>query len=482
MAASNPTPVAESESSSYQASEPEQEINDGDLAEAVRVRLIADDPEVADHLSVEAGSGVVTLVGTVGNLYEKRRAVEIAERIKGTRAVVAEIAVEPVQRPDQQILEDVRFALFRDPATESYALTPSVSDGVVTLHGTVGSWAEKRIASEAVERVAGVRSLVNEVVVHSEALRNDSDIQRDVDRVLQIDALVDDNLIRTQVDDGRVKLSGTVGSLAEKHRAMEDARVAGVTSVDASGLSVEWWERDRFRRSLPAIYDNDLAISRAVRDAFLFDPRVTLYEPDVEVHNGTATLSGEVPTLDAKRAAEADARDTVGVLWVVDDIEVHPRVSLDDDLLEHRILRAFNMDPVLRDREGISVSVSDGVALLSGQVRSHSEKQRVEQDAAQQRGIVDVRNEIAVVDHGLTDGELHEAIEQDLIWNPWVVATNVLLSVNNGEVTLQGAVANWRAYREAAEVASKDGAKRVINELRVVAGSGRSRATSGRAS
>jgi len=245
--------------------------------------------------------------------------------------------------------------------------------------------------------------------------------------------------------------------------------VVGVTGVDASGLEIEWWARDRFRRSLPAIYQNDEEIERAVRDAFLFDPRVAAHEPAVRVSvdEGTVTLSGPIGNLDAKQAAQEDARNTVGVLWVINNLEVHPKKPIADELLEERIRRAFDMDPVLRDKEAIAVSVSKGVAKLTGEVSSHSEKVRAGREAARQQGVTEVENALVVSARDLSDEELRAAIKDDLVWNPYVVSVNVMVLVDEGTVTLRGVVADWHAYQEAADVARKAGARRVVNELRV---------------
>ncbi len=462
-----PVPSAEPLASSFVASEPRDEISDDQLASVVRVRLIADGLVSADGLSVEAAEGVVTLAGTVRSLLAKRRAIQIAERIKGVRAVIAQIAAYPPERPDAEIRKDVRRALFFDPATESFEIDVGVREGTVTLGGKVDSWAEKQIAGRVVGEVLGVRAVVNQIEVAARETRLDRDILRDVNRRLEIDAVVDDKMIRALVDDGRVTLTGTVGSADEKRRAVEDSWVAGVKAVDASKLDVEWWARDRLRRSLSAILRSDTEIERAVLDAYLFDPRVTSYRPDVEAHDGTVTLKGTVSSLAAKRAAGADARNTVGVLWVVNDLEVSPPKPVSDETLSRELREGLDRDSLLRTPERILVAVENGVAELSGMVASIAEKERAEALAERQKGVVDVENRITVIGRPLSGDALKQAILENLIWNPYVVSTNVSVVVAGSEVTLRGMVANWHAYRQAAETARRAGAARVINELRV---------------
>jgi hypothetical protein len=63
----------------------------------------------------------------------------------------------------------------------------------------------------------------------------------------------------------------------------------------------------------------DPQIKQAVHDAFVYDPRVDSFNPNVDVDNRIVTLSGVVDNLKAKRAAEQDAKNTWGV-WRVKNL------------------------------------------------------------------------------------------------------------------------------------------------------------------
>jgi osmotically-inducible protein OsmY len=54
----------------------------------------------------------------------------------------------------------------------------------------------------------------------------------------------------------------------------------------------------------------------AINAALLHDPRVMSFNVDADVLGGTVTLRGEVDNLRAKRAAEQDAEDILGVSTV----------------------------------------------------------------------------------------------------------------------------------------------------------------------
>jgi osmotically-inducible protein OsmY len=92
--------------------------------------------------------------------------------------------------------------------------------------------------------VKGVKAINNKITLKPKENRPDSEIRQDIAQSLRCDILIDDALIEVDVKHGKVELSGTVGSLVEKHRAIDTAHVANVESVDARNLAVRWWTRD----------------------------------------------------------------------------------------------------------------------------------------------------------------------------------------------------------------------------------------------
>ena len=293
------------------------QLSDTDVEVAVLRNLVSDPGVDAHNVDVAVHEGVVTLTGTVDDLLARRRAVERARLVLGVRSVVDRLEVRPTDRSDRAILADVREALRDDPIADASALTVAVDDGVVTLSGPVDSWQEKRIALRTVEGVTGARAVDDALDVAPPGERPDDEIAAEIERRLAWDAQVDAGLVDVAVENGRVTLSGKVGSAAERVRVAADAWVAGVTAVDDAALEVDPWLRDDMRRSIEeraALTDEQIA--QAVRDAFVYDPRID-EAPTVVVEDGVATLTGRVETLQAKRSAAEDARNTSGVYRVV---------------------------------------------------------------------------------------------------------------------------------------------------------------------
>ncbi|MCF7837628.1 MAG: BON domain-containing protein [Candidatus Marinimicrobia bacterium] len=471
------------------------ELNDRQISNAVDDELIKDPAVSARAIDVSTAEGVVTLTGSVNNLLAKERAENIAATVKGVRAVVNRIDVSAPYRADKEIDEDIDDALRWDPVTESWELTASVDNGIVTLTGTVDSWQEAQLAATVAKGVRGVKGVANNIMVDYKTDRPNREIQEEVAATLRWDLYVDDGLIEVSVDNGHVALTGTVGSLAEKNRAYSKAWVAGVKSVDNSGLNVKGWARDARLRTGKYIARSDAEIKAAVNDALVYDPRVVSYKIDVESTGGYVTLRGTVDNLRAKRAAAQDARNVVGVWSINNKLKVRPGTP-SDRRIEVNLKNALARDPSV-ERYQIDVSVVDGEVYLAGAVDSTFEKAVADNVAARQLGVEVVHNFLTVNNPNFTvqdpytdewylydydwyvttdrtttksDWEIEVDIKAELFWSPFVDSEEVTVSVDNAVVTLTGTVDTWAERQAATENAIEGGAVAVDNELAVIYG------------
>jgi len=446
-----------------------KQISDKDITSAIETALGEDHVILADKIDVKTDKGVVTFTGTVNNLLSKDRAEKIAESIVGVRAVVNRINVEPyISCSDTQLKKDVKNALLFDPATDSYEITPKVNNGVVTLTGEVNSWQEKELSTFVTEGVLCVKDVKNNITVEYKTDRADLEIKREIEARLKNDVRVDDNLIQVTVESSKVILSGAVGSLAEKSRAVLDAYVQGVNSVNSVPLKIEWWARDKMRRKDSYIARSDDQIKKAVKDAFLYDPRVFSLNPDINVDSGTVTLVGVVKNLKAKKAAEQDARNVIGVWRVKNHLKVRPVDIPSDVELEKRVGTALVLNPWVK-RFDINISAVAGMVYLSGEVMTLFEKNEAERVAENVKGVIKVVNNInyPVTWNWKADKEIREDVKDQLFWSPFVDEGQVNVSVFDGVVTLTGNVETLSERRAAEENAYEGGAKKVKNNLTV---------------
>lgn len=448
------------------------DLTDTQIQNAVESELLLDSGVFSHRIDLMVNEGVATLSGSVDNILAKDRATRLAQSIKGVRSVVDQIEVIPADRTDSQIRRDIEDALVSDPAVESFEIAATVLDGAVTLTGTVDSWAEQELAVAAAKSVKGVRRVVDAIDVEANFDRSDAEIQRDVTGRLANDVRVDSSLITTTVEDGVVKLIGTVGSASEKRTAETVAWTVGAKAVDTDNLEVKWWARDEMKRQSLFSDINDDSIEDAVEDAWLYDPRVNAFDLTASSNNGKVTLTGEVDNLAAKWSAGRDARNTHGVWKVTNLIRVRTTEFRADDEVADDIRAAFVRDPYV-DRYDIDVDVINGRAYLTGKVGTEFELDRAQTLAGMVEGVYHVVNNLEIYTPVITltnDLEIKDQVESELFWSPFVDSDQIEVSVDNGEATLTGSVDTWSEYRIATENAYEGGAVAVDNELIVTLG------------
>jgi osmotically-inducible protein OsmY len=124
------------------------------------------------------------------------------------------------------------------------------------------------------------------------------------------------------------------------------------------------------------------------------------------VHNGHVTLTGRVAWMFQKRDAEKVVRHVRGVRGVMNDIAVTPSGLARDvhDSIVAVLHRNGTIDP------GITVTVSDDIATLSGTVRTWLERESAERIAADAPGITRVDNQIVVERLDLSSRDSLDAI------------------------------------------------------------------------
>lgn len=466
-------------------------LPDAEITAAIERSMFLDDAVNSQDVHVVTIRGVVELTGTVDNLLAKQRAERLASVIKGVRSVSNRLGVAPIERSDGEIAEDVKAALRWDPVTERTEVTVTVHDQRVRLEGAVDSWAERDLVERRAMGVRGVRDVTNRVRVDYGAKRAAEEISDDVESRLRWDALVDERRIDVDVAEGRVKLTGVVGSLAEKWRAQESVlSVSGVTSVNTDELVVEPRANGPYPKERKYGVVSDAEIAKALRDAFLLDPRFTAGAITADVRSGKVTLHGEVETLRARSVAEELARNTAGVILVDNEIALHSDETIGDQRLKTTLEQAFERSPIVH-KYNVSLSVADGRVTLDGTVDSLLEKAEAIDIANSTPGVQSVDESLRVripkpfarapylhpyypyaADSDYvskaplkSDSEIREDIQHELYWSPFVNSKTVRVSVQRGVATLTGRVDSPREATAATENALQGGAIQVQNKL-----------------
>ena len=172
--------------------------------------------------------------------------------------------------------------------------------------------------------------------------------------------------------------------------------------------------------------------------------------------DGTVILSGMVASHADRLEAEEDAYAVSGVNRVENRLTVslpseYP-VPDDEDIKAH-IENLLQWNPTI-DASRIQVVVTGGVLTLIGDVDSIWQKYRAEHLAENIAGVISVDNRLMVRPIGeVSDEDISHDILSTLARNTFIAASNIAVSVKNGEVTFSGVVDNHVSRRIALNIA-----------------------------
>jgi osmotically-inducible protein OsmY len=138
---------------------------DEEIARAVRSALEWDAWIPDDQIASTVSNGWVTLEGSVENGQQREDAMRVVERLLGVRGVTNRIAIDAPAITPAGIRSSIEKALKRRAAREAKHLAIEVREGVVTLTGTVESWAEKNALERLASYTPGVTKLVSQITV-----------------------------------------------------------------------------------------------------------------------------------------------------------------------------------------------------------------------------------------------------------------------------------------------------------------------------
>ncbi|HXW96905.1 MAG TPA: BON domain-containing protein [Gemmatimonadales bacterium] len=214
-------------------------------------------------------------------------------------------------KADKELQRDVMDELRYEPSLDEKEIGANASNGLVTLTGRVKSYAEKLAAIRAVERVAGVRAIANELHVAPPQLfeHTDVEIAEAAIRALEWSTSVPHDQVKARIEKGWVTLEGKVDWKFQRDSAEEAIRLlAGVRGV-TNLIIVE-----------PAVTPGE--VSRKIAAALSRSAALHAQEIKVEARDRKVTLKGTVHSWDERREAEHAAWAAPGVTAVENQLAV----------------------------------------------------------------------------------------------------------------------------------------------------------------
>jgi osmotically-inducible protein OsmY len=214
-------------------------------------------------------------------------------------------------KTDLQLHKDVLDEIRWDPRVTETEIGVAAKDGVVTLTGSVETYAQKYAVERDVERVTGVRAVADDLHVRPSGafLRNDTDIAHSVVNALAWDIEVPAEKITAKVENGWITLKGEVDWNYQKVAAERAVRyLAGVKGI-SNLVGVK-----------PIV--SPVEVKSKIEAALKRNAELDAKSINVETTNGKVILKGHVRSWAERADAEHAAWAAPGVREVDDRLTV----------------------------------------------------------------------------------------------------------------------------------------------------------------
>lgn len=212
-------------------------------------------------------------------------------------------------KTNEDLQKDVQDAIKWEPLLKAAEIGVAAKDGVITLTGTVDTYAKKSEAEEATKHVAGVKAVVEQIDVQFSSLlkKTDNEIATDVLDAFNWNWAVSTKTITIKVEDGWVTLEGELEWNYQKNAAktaIKDlAGVKGVTNL----ITIKSESPDEIEK---------VNIESALTRHWAIDGQ----DIQVAVSGSNVTLTGTVDSLYQKDEAGRIAWNAPGVGSVTNEL------------------------------------------------------------------------------------------------------------------------------------------------------------------
>jgi osmotically-inducible protein OsmY len=214
-------------------------------------------------------------------------------------------------KSNERLQQDVENAIAWEPLLHAAEIGVTAKDGIITLLGTVDHYAKKKQVEKAAKNVAGVKAIVEKIVVQfpNPTIKTDEEIAGDVIKALENNPTIPNQRLKVKVEDGRVYLEGMLSWDYQRKAAKRLIRhISGV--------------RDVFCKIVIESEIHDILEENLVKNALKRHWSFNADDINVVVNGTTVTLSGVVSSLYQKEEAENIVWKTPGICEVINNLIV----------------------------------------------------------------------------------------------------------------------------------------------------------------
>ncbi len=201
-----------------------------------------------------------------------------------------------------------------------------------------------------------------------------------------------------------------------------------------------------------------------------YDPSIETKKISVATLNGIVTLSGSVPNFYEKWSIERAVKRVAGVSGIAEELTVQtfPNTEQTDSEIAQAARLAIQWSVAIAE-EQIQIMVEQGIITLEGAVDWQYQKQNVYDAVIHLRGVQGIHNRITLKPY-LTSTDVREKIEAAFKRSANFNAKQVHVTVDNGNVTLEGNLPTWTERDTASRVAWNAAGVMTVNNQIMVGG------------
>jgi osmotically-inducible protein OsmY len=220
---------------------------------------------------------------------------------------------------NEDLQQEVHDAIKWEPILNASEIGVSARDGVVTLTGTVDSYAKKFEAENAAKSIAGVRAVVEKIKVGDTYQRDDNDIADEILDAFESNWEIPNEKVRVKVENGWVMLTGELQWNYQKEAVNVTVKnIFGVKGV-INHIKVDFGVQDEIEKK------------RDIERAFARTWSINNENIEVEILGNDVVLRGTVYSWYQKDEAARIAWNTQGIRSVNNELVILQTSSVLED-------------------------------------------------------------------------------------------------------------------------------------------------------